>query len=187
MPTGRPTRPSSPARTRKAAAAGPAPRGAAELAAGARQGPLPRQPDPVPPPRLLPRHGPAMGFHARRVRDDADVLNLFGYTGVGTLSLSDAGARMVHVDASKKSVEGGRANAMLSGMGERPIRWIVDDAAKFTAREVRRGAALRRHPARPAQVRARPDRRSVAARGSSRAACSPTAAACSTRTAAFSC
>ena len=69
---------------------------------------------------------------------DADVLNLFGYTGVGTLSLSDAGARMVHVDASKKSVEGGRANAMLSGMGDKPIRWIVDDAAKFTAREVRR-------------------------------------------------
>ncbi|MDQ3077742.1 MAG: class I SAM-dependent methyltransferase [Pseudomonadota bacterium] len=69
---------------------------------------------------------------------EAEVLNLFGYTGVGTLSLGDAGARMVHVDASKKSVEGGRANAMLSGMGERPIRWIVDDAAKFTAREVRR-------------------------------------------------
>ncbi len=70
---------------------------------------------------------------------DADVLNLFGYTGVGTLLLSDAGARLVHVDASKKSVEGGRANATLSGMAERPIRWIIDDAAKFTAREVRRG------------------------------------------------
>ena len=70
---------------------------------------------------------------------DAEVLNLFGYTGVGTLLLSEAGARMVHVDASKKSVEGGRANAALSGLAERPIRWIVDDAAKFTAREVRRG------------------------------------------------
>ncbi|WP_114227626.1 MULTISPECIES: class I SAM-dependent methyltransferase [Sphingomonas] len=70
---------------------------------------------------------------------DADVLNLFGYTGVGTLLLSEAGARMVHVDASKKSVEGGRANAALSNMTERPIRWIVDDATKFTAREVRRG------------------------------------------------
>lgn len=69
---------------------------------------------------------------------DADVLNLFGYTGVGTLTLSDAGARLVHVDASKKSVEGGRRNAELSGMTDRPIRWIVDDAAKFTAREVRR-------------------------------------------------
>ena len=70
---------------------------------------------------------------------DADVLNLFGYTGVGTLQLSDAGARMVHVDASKKSVDQGKANAQLSGMADRPIRWIVDDAGKFTAREVRRG------------------------------------------------
>ena len=70
---------------------------------------------------------------------DAEVLNLFGYTGVGTLQLSDAGARLVHVDASKKSVEQGKDNARLSGMEERPIRWIVDDAGKFTGREVRRG------------------------------------------------
>jgi 23S rRNA (cytosine1962-C5)-methyltransferase len=70
---------------------------------------------------------------------DAEVLNLFGYTGVGTLQLSDAGARMVHVDASKKSVEAGKANAALSGMADKPIRWIVDDATKFAAREVRRG------------------------------------------------
>ena len=69
---------------------------------------------------------------------DADILNLFGYTGVGTLLLSEAGGRLVHVDASKKSVEGGKANAALSGLGDRPIRWIVDDAGKFTAREVRR-------------------------------------------------
>jgi 23S rRNA (cytosine1962-C5)-methyltransferase len=69
---------------------------------------------------------------------DADVLNLFGYTGVGSLLLSDAGARLVHVDASKKSVEQGKENARLSGLAERPIRWIVDDASKFTAREVRR-------------------------------------------------
>jgi len=70
---------------------------------------------------------------------DAEVLNLFGYTGVGTLQLSDADARLVHVDASKKSVEQGKDNARLSGMEERPIRWIVDDAGKFTGREVRRG------------------------------------------------
>jgi 23S rRNA (cytosine1962-C5)-methyltransferase len=69
---------------------------------------------------------------------DCDVLNLFGYTGVGTLLLSDAGARLVHVDASKKSVEQGKENAELSLLANRPIRWIVDDAAKFTAREVRR-------------------------------------------------
>ena len=70
---------------------------------------------------------------------DADVLNLFGYTGVGSLLLSEAGARLVHVDASKKSVEGGKTNADLSELTDRPIRWIVDDASKFTAREVRRG------------------------------------------------
>jgi 23S rRNA (cytosine1962-C5)-methyltransferase len=70
---------------------------------------------------------------------DAEVLNLFGYTGVGTLQLSDAGARLVHVDASKKSVEQGKDNARLSETSDRPIRWIVDDAGKFTAREVRRG------------------------------------------------
>ncbi|HYZ47306.1 MAG TPA: class I SAM-dependent methyltransferase [Sphingomonas sp.] len=69
----------------------------------------------------------------------ASALNLFGYTGVGTLALSAAGAEMVHVDASKKSVEAARANATLSAMADRPIRWIVDDAAKFVAREARRG------------------------------------------------
>ena len=74
----------------------------------------------------------------RERSDGADVLNLFGYTGVGTLLLSDAGARLVHVDASKKSVEQGKENARLSGFDGRPIRWIVDDASKFSAREVRR-------------------------------------------------
>ena len=69
---------------------------------------------------------------------DAATLNLFGYTGVGTLALSRYGS-VTHVDASKKSVAQARANAELSGMTDRPIRWIVDDASKFTAREVRRG------------------------------------------------
>lgn len=75
----------------------------------------------------------------RKRSADADVLNLFGYTGVGTLLLSDADARLLHVDASKKSVDQGKENARLSGLSDRPIRWIVDDATKFTAREVRRG------------------------------------------------
>jgi len=70
-------------------------------------------------------------------RSDAAMLNLFGYTGVGTLALSQYGP-VTHVDASKKSVGQARANAALSGMESRPIRWIVDDAAKFAAREVRR-------------------------------------------------
>lgn len=69
---------------------------------------------------------------------DAETLNLFGYTGVGSLALSECG-RVTHVDASKKSVAQARENAELAGMANRPIRWLVDDAAKFTAREVRRG------------------------------------------------
>ena len=74
----------------------------------------------------------------RKRADGAEVLNLFGYTGVGSLLLSEAGAKLVHVDASKKSVEQGKENGRLSGFDEKPIRWIVDDASKFTAREVRR-------------------------------------------------
>jgi 23S rRNA (cytosine1962-C5)-methyltransferase len=71
-------------------------------------------------------------------RDDAQTLNLFGYTGVGTLALSGSGP-VTHVDASKKSVAQARENAALSDMSDRPIRWLVDDAGKFAAREVRRG------------------------------------------------
>jgi 23S rRNA (cytosine1962-C5)-methyltransferase len=71
--------------------------------------------------------------------EDAEALNLFGYTGVGTLALASQGVKMVHVDASKKSVEGARANAQLAGLADKPVRWMVDDATKFAAREVRRG------------------------------------------------
>jgi 23S rRNA (cytosine1962-C5)-methyltransferase len=69
---------------------------------------------------------------------EAETMNLFGYTGVGSLALSRHG-RVTHVDASKKSVAQARENAALSGMEDKPIRWLVDDAAKFAAREVRRG------------------------------------------------
>jgi 23S rRNA (cytosine1962-C5)-methyltransferase len=65
------------------------------------------------------------------------TLNLFGYTGVGTLALSRFGP-VTHLDASKKSVAQARANAELSGLADRPVRWIVDDAAAFAAREARR-------------------------------------------------
>jgi len=78
------------------------------------------------------RIGPAAG------PGPPEALNLFGYTGVGTLALAAAGARLVHVDASKRSVEAARANAALAAMADAPIRWLVDDAAKFAAREVRR-------------------------------------------------
>src|SRR3546814_11904792 len=71
--------------------------------------------------------------------DAPECLNLFGYTGVGTLAMAARGARMVHVDASKKSVEAAKGNALLSGLADAPVRWIVDDAAEFVAREDRRG------------------------------------------------
>lgn len=70
-------------------------------------------------------------------KTDAQSLNLFGYTGVGSLALSEFGA-VTHVDASKKSVAQAQENAALSGCDDRPIRFLIDDAAKFTAREVRR-------------------------------------------------
>ena len=67
------------------------------------------------------------------------VLHLFAYTGLATLALAAAGARVTHVDASRPTVGWARHNAALSGLADRPIRWIVDDAAAFTGREVRRG------------------------------------------------
>jgi 23S rRNA (cytosine1962-C5)-methyltransferase len=68
------------------------------------------------------------------------ILNLFGYTGVASLACAAAGAEVTHVDASKKSVAWARENAELSGLADRPIRWIVEDARKYVAREVRRGS-----------------------------------------------
>jgi 23S rRNA (cytosine1962-C5)-methyltransferase len=68
-----------------------------------------------------------------------NVLNLFGYTGLATLAAAAAGAKVTHVDASKKSVTWARANQALSGLAEKPVRWIVDDALKFVEREGRRG------------------------------------------------
>ena len=68
------------------------------------------------------------------------VLNLFGYTGGATLACAQAGASVCHVDASKGIVAWARENAAASSMADRPIRWIVDDCAKFVAREIRRGS-----------------------------------------------
>jgi len=67
------------------------------------------------------------------------VLHLFAYTGLVTLALAAAGAAVVHVDASKPTVGWARRNAERSGLTDRPVRWIVDDARAFTEREVRRG------------------------------------------------
>ncbi|MND78504.1 Ribosomal RNA large subunit methyltransferase I [compost metagenome] len=75
-----------------------------------------------------------------RTLNQPKILNLFGYTGVASLAASAAGAHVTHVDASKKSVAYARENAELSGLADRPIRWLVEDARKFVAREVRRGS-----------------------------------------------
>ncbi len=66
-------------------------------------------------------------------------INLFGYTGLATLAAAQASARMTHVDASRKAVTWARDNQSLSGLSDRPIRWIVEDAMKYLRREQRRG------------------------------------------------
>ena len=68
-----------------------------------------------------------------------NTLNLFGYTGIMSLACAAAGAEVVHLDASPKSNGYGKENQSLSGLDDKPIRWIADDAMKFTAREIRRG------------------------------------------------
>lgn len=67
------------------------------------------------------------------------VLNLFAYTGGATLAAAAAGASVCHVDAAKGMVSWARENARSSGLENRPIRWIVDDCAKFVEREIKRG------------------------------------------------
>jgi len=68
-----------------------------------------------------------------------NVLNLFAYTGGATVAAAAAGASVCHVDAAKGMVSWAKENAALSGLGEAPIRWIVDDCLKFVQREIRRG------------------------------------------------
>lgn len=67
------------------------------------------------------------------------VLNLFGYTGGATLAAASAGAEVCHVDASKTAVAWARENAEASGLADKPVRWIVEDALVFVKREIQRG------------------------------------------------
>lgn len=68
------------------------------------------------------------------------VLNLFGYTGLATLAAAQAGAAVTHLDASRKVVQWANENLTFSNLGDRSVRWIVDDALKFVQREVRRNS-----------------------------------------------
>ena len=75
----------------------------------------------------------------RTAERQIEVLNLFAYTGGATLAAAAAGAKVCHVDAARGMVQRARENAEASGLQDRPIRWIVDDCAKFIEREQRRG------------------------------------------------
>jgi 23S rRNA (cytosine1962-C5)-methyltransferase len=95
---------------------------------------------------LYPEHAANLAWVAARVVSRAEpgapspsVLNLFAHTGLLTLAAARAGAAVTHVDATRAAVGWARQNAGLSGLADRPIRWIVDDAAGFVAREARRG------------------------------------------------
>ena len=72
-------------------------------------------------------------------KEPIKVLNLFAYTGGATLAAAAAGAQVTHVDASKGMVAWAKENAVSSGLGDAPIRWLVDDCKKFVEREIRRG------------------------------------------------
>ncbi len=107
--------------------------------------PMELRPTPAGQVGLFPEHAPVARWAAGeaeatgRVRGTpATVLNLFAYTGLASLALARAGARVVHVDASRPAVAWARRNAALAGLADRPIRWLVEDAARFVARETRR-------------------------------------------------
>ena len=75
----------------------------------------------------------------RKANRPVKVLNLFAYTGGATVAALKAGAAVTHVDASKGMTLWAKENAALSGVADRPVRWLVDDCIKFVAREIRRG------------------------------------------------
>lgn len=76
----------------------------------------------------------------RKRSEGVRVLNLFGYTGLATLAAAAAGATVTHVDASRPAMTWARDNQNLSGLDSAPIRWLIEDVAKFVKREVRRGS-----------------------------------------------
>ncbi len=84
-------------------------------------------------------HWDFMADSIQKAGTKPNVLNLFGYTGLASLAAAAAGASVTHVDASKKSVSWARENQELSGLSDKPIRWIVEDALKYVQREAKRG------------------------------------------------
>ncbi len=92
---------------------------------------------------LFPEQLPHWTWMSEQLRPGDGVLNLFGYTGAASLIAAHAGAEVVHVDASRKAIAWARENQAASGLEDRPVRWICEDARKFVAREVRRGRTYR--------------------------------------------
>ena len=91
---------------------------------------------------LFPEQAVNWDFAQERIRAagrPVSVLNLFAYTGAASAACAAAGASVCHVDAAKGMVQWARENARASGLEDAPIRWIVDDCAKFVEREIRRG------------------------------------------------
>ena len=91
---------------------------------------------------LFPEQATNWDWFSEKIRNagrEIKVLNLFGYTGGATLAAAKAGAKVTHVDASKGMITWGKENAVSSGLGDAPIRWLVDDCVKFVEREIRRG------------------------------------------------
>ena len=91
---------------------------------------------------LFPEQAANWDFASDRIRSagrEISVLNLFAYTGGATVACAAAGAKVCHVDAAKGMVAWARENAKCSGLEQAPVRWIVDDCAKFVEREIRRG------------------------------------------------
>jgi 23S rRNA (cytosine1962-C5)-methyltransferase len=68
-----------------------------------------------------------------------NVLNLFGYTGIASIAAAQAGAKVTHIDASYPTIGWARENQKVSGLEDKPVRWILDDAIKFCNREIKRG------------------------------------------------
>ena len=91
---------------------------------------------------LFPEQAANWDYIMRKVRSAGrpiSVLNLFAYTGAATVAALAAGASVCHVDAAKGMVAWAKENAASSGVADRPVRWIVDDCARFVEREIRRG------------------------------------------------
>ena len=89
---------------------------------------------------LYPEHAANLPWLAAQVGGRTpSVLNLFAHTGLATLALARGGAAVTHIDGARTVIGWARRNAELSGLADRPVRWIVDDAAAFVAREGRRG------------------------------------------------